>query len=111
VATSAGTLTVAGFWHALAKGEEPTDIDHVALQVPAVHGDQVLVDERFVEAAHRHRLAVHVWTINDETEMERLLDLGVDGIISDVPTTLVGVLDRRGVAWRLGGAGRRPRGA
>jgi len=67
----------------------------VALQVPAVYGDQVLVDEKFVEAAHRKDLAVHVWTINEEKEMVRLLDLGVDGIISDRPTALVGVLEER----------------
>jgi glycerophosphoryl diester phosphodiesterase len=100
VATSAGTLAVAGFWRALTQGGEWPEMDHVALQVPAVYGDQVLVDERFVEAAHNRGLAVHVWTINDEKEMARLVDLGVDGIISDLPTTLVGLLRQRGVAWR-----------
>ncbi len=69
---------------------------HVALQVPAVYGDQVLVDERFVAAAHDQGLVVHVWTINDQQEMGRLVDLGVDGIISDLPTTLVGLLRRQG---------------
>jgi glycerophosphoryl diester phosphodiesterase len=100
VATSAGTLAVAGFWRALTQGGEWPEMDHVALQVPAVYGDQVLVDERFVEAAHSRGLAVHVWTINDEKEMARLVDLGVDGIISDLPTTLVGLLRQGGVAWR-----------
>ncbi len=100
VATSAGTLAVAGFWRALAQGEAVPAMGHVALQVPAVYGDQVLVDERFVAAAHEHGLAVHVWTINDEEEMVRLVDLGVDGIISDRPTPLVGLLRRRDAAWR-----------
>ena len=50
-------------------------------------------------AAHGAGKAVHVWTVNDTESMERLLDLGVDGIISDVPTTLCGVLSSRGVAW------------
>lgn len=100
VATSAGTLAVAGFWRALAQGEAVPAMGHVALQVPAVYGDQVLVDERFVAAAHEHGLAVHVWTINDEEEMVRLVDLGVDGIISDRPTPLVGLLRQRDATWR-----------
>jgi glycerophosphoryl diester phosphodiesterase len=100
IATSAGTLAVAGFWRSLTQGEEIGAMRHVALQVPAVYGEQVLVDERFVEAAHGHGLAVHVWTINDVEEMLRLLDLGVDGIISDRPTPLVGLLRDRGVSWR-----------
>ena len=59
----------------------------------------MVVDERFVAAAHRAGKAVHVWTVNDPESMERLVDLGVDGIMSDVPTTLCGVLAERGVAW------------
>jgi len=100
VATSAGTLAVAGFWRALTQGEDLPAMRHVALQVPAVYGDQVLVDERLVAAAHGQGLAVHAWTINDEKEMVRLLDVGVDGIISDVPTTLVTLLRQRDAAWR-----------
>jgi glycerophosphoryl diester phosphodiesterase len=100
VATSAGTLAVAEFWRALTQGAEPQAMRHVALQVPAVYGDQVLVDERFVEAAHRQGLAVHAWTINDEKEMARLIDLGVDGIISDLPTILVDLVGQRDVGWR-----------
>jgi glycerophosphoryl diester phosphodiesterase len=40
-----------------------------------------------------------VWTVNEPDAMERLVKLGVDGIISDVPTSLVGVLDGSDVAW------------
>ena len=80
-------------------GEELPDIHAVAFQVPERQGDLVVVDERFVAAAHRSGKAVHVWTVNDTETMERLLDLDVDGIISDVPTTLCGVLAGRGVAW------------
>ncbi len=47
--------------------------------------------------AHAEGLAVHVWTIEEESEMEELCGLGVDGIITDRPTALVGVLDRLGV--------------
>jgi glycerophosphoryl diester phosphodiesterase len=53
------------------------------LQVPLRHGRVPLVTARFVRAAHRRGLPVHVWTINDERDMQRLLDLGVDGIMSD----------------------------
>jgi glycerophosphoryl diester phosphodiesterase len=40
---------------------------------------------------------VHVWTVNDRDEMERLLDLGVDAILSDRPTVLKQVLTGRGL--------------
>lgn len=100
IATSAGTLNVAMFWRALRQGEKPPTMSHAALQVPAVRGGQVVVDERFVEAAHECGLAVHVWTINDAKEMARLCDLGVDGIISDLPTMLVGLLTERGIAYQ-----------
>lgn len=50
---------------------------------------------RLVEAAHRAGLAVHVWTVDDETEMRHLLDRGVDGIMTDAPTVLSRVLAER----------------
>jgi glycerophosphoryl diester phosphodiesterase len=65
-------------------------------QVPVRQGPLVIVDRRFVDAAHGRDLPVHVWTIDDPIEMERLLDLGVDGIMTDRPTVLKEVLVRRG---------------
>lgn len=65
-------------------------------QVPVRQGPVVLVDRRFVAAAHRRGLAVHVWTIDDADEMARLLDLGVDGIMTDRPAILKEVLTARG---------------
>ncbi len=99
VPTSAGTMATADAWRAVQAGEGVPDMPAVAFQVPERQGDLVVVDERFVAAAHGAGKAVHVWTVNDIESMERLLDLGVDGIISDVPTTLCGVLSSRGVAW------------
>jgi glycerophosphoryl diester phosphodiesterase len=58
-----------------------------------------VVDEVFVKAAHDCGIAVHVWTVNEEAEMARLLDLGVDGIISDLPTRLCALLAERGATW------------
>jgi glycerophosphoryl diester phosphodiesterase len=54
-----------------------------AAQVPVRHGRVTVVDRRFVAAAHRRGLQVHVWTIDDPAEMRRLLDLGVDGLMTD----------------------------
>ena len=73
---------------------------YVALQVPARFGPFVVVDESFVEAAHASGLAVHVWTIDDPGEMEHLVGLGVDGIISDRPSVLAGVLSGLGSNWK-----------
>ena len=65
------------------------------LQVPTHRGPLPIVTERFVAAAHRAHLPVHVWTINDEPTIERLLDLGIDGIMSDRLRLLLNVLRRR----------------
>jgi len=67
-------------------------------QVPVRAGGVPIVTERFVATAHRLDKAVHVWTIDDESEMHRLLDLGVDGIMTDRPALLRSVLESRG-AW------------
>ena len=99
VPTSAGTMATAEAWRSVQAGDGVPDMPAVAFQVPERQGDLVVVDERFVAAAHGAGKAVHVWTVNDTESMERLVGLGVDGIISDVPTTLCDVLSSRGVAW------------
>ncbi|HEX3332698.1 MAG TPA: glycerophosphodiester phosphodiesterase [Acidimicrobiales bacterium] len=99
VPVSAGTIATADAWRAVQAGEPMPATRAVAYQVPECYGDLVLVDDRFVAAAHDAGKAVHVWTVDDPESMRRLLDLGVDGIISDLPTTLGGVLGERGVAW------------
>ncbi len=65
-------------------------------QVPLRHGRIPIVDRRFVAAAHRRGMPVHVWTVDDRAEMEHLLDLGVDGIMTDRPALLRQVLEGRG---------------
>ena len=66
-------------------------------QVPVRQGRLPVVDRRFVAAAHRRGVGVHVWTIDDPGDMGRLLDLGVDAILSDRPTVLKQVLTDRGL--------------
>lgn len=68
-------------------------------QVPVRQGRLPVVDRRFVATAHRRQVGVHVWTINDRTTMEWLLDLGVDAILSDRPTLLKEVFTERGL-WK-----------
>jgi glycerophosphoryl diester phosphodiesterase len=67
-------------------------------QVPHAYKGVVVTDRRFVERSHAAGLQVHVWTIDDEDEMHALLDLGVDGIMTDRPAVLREVLRSRG-AW------------
>lgn len=70
--------------------------DVQALQVPVRHGVVRVVTPGFVRRAHRLGLVVHVWTINGPAEMHRLLDLGVDGIVTDRADLLKQVLQERG---------------
>ena len=99
VATSAATNETAAFYFATRDGVAATVEGAVALQVPMRFGHVTVVDELFVRAAREADLALHVWTVNDVDEMEQLIDFGVDGIISDRPSVLAALLERRGVAW------------
>lgn len=92
--------------HGLCSGAGPAELTAIrylgwtlpgplAAQVPVRRGRVTVVDERFVARAHRRGIAVHVWTIDDPAEMARLLDLGVDGIMTDRPGVLRDVLTGR----------------
>ena len=96
VATSAASREARLFWLASRLGltrflRPPYD----ALQVPPSQGPFPVVDRRFVQAAHRFGIQVHVWTVDESEEMRRLLDLGVDGLMSDRPDLLLDVLASR----------------
>jgi glycerophosphoryl diester phosphodiesterase len=69
------------------------------VQVPIRHGAITVVTPGFVARAHAIGVPVHVWTINDPDEMRYLLDIGVDGLMSDRVDVLRDVLRERG-EWR-----------
>jgi len=94
-AMGAAVGDIVGFARAAAAGGAPPP-EPMALQIPPTFAGNPLVTTELVEFAHRHDVQVHVWTINDEDEMRRLLDLGVDGVMSDFPALLRKVVDGRG---------------
>jgi len=75
-------------------GSPPTT-PAMALQIPLEFADRPLVTEALLDHAHAHGIQLHVWTINDEETMSSLLDLGVDGIITDYPDRLADLIERR----------------
>ncbi|GAA0588469.1 glycerophosphodiester phosphodiesterase [Paractinoplanes ferrugineus] len=70
----------------------------VAAQVPARHAGLTVVDRAFLSCCHRSGLQVHVWTVDDRAEIARLLELGVDGIMTDDLEALRDTYVARG-AW------------
>ena len=65
-----------------------------AVQVPEYRSGLHVLAPRFIDAAHSRNLEVHAWTINDKADMERMIALGVDGIITDYPDRLLALLGR-----------------
>ncbi len=68
---------------------------YTALQVPNSYRGALVVTRRFIQAAHARGARVDVWTINESSEMRRLLDLGADAIMTDSPDVLAEILERR----------------
>lgn len=66
-----------------------------ALQVPVTYAGIPVITKQFVEIAHAAELEVHAWVINDEAEMRDLVDMGVDGIMTDFPHVAAAVLGRK----------------
>jgi glycerophosphoryl diester phosphodiesterase len=67
-----------------------------AIQIPERHNGKQVLTRAFVSAVKRKGLAIHIWTVNDPADMERLMDWGVDGIITDDPEILLEVAAARG---------------
>ena len=93
VATSAGFSEVAAFF-ALQRLRLQSIYSPpaIALQVPEKYDDTTVVNRQFVKAAHERNMSVHVWTVNDADDMRRLIDVGVDGIMTDYPQLLIKIL-------------------
>jgi glycerophosphoryl diester phosphodiesterase len=96
VATSATKRECLEFWLASGLGASSRlAIAYQALQIPvSVNGWRIL-SPRLLNAAHQRGVAVHVWTINETVEMTRVLDLGVDGVMTDYPDRLIEVVRTR----------------
>ena len=62
-------------------------------QLPMEEMGFTLATKRLVENAHKHNLAVHYWTINDEEDMRYLIEIGADGIMTDYPHKLAKVYE------------------
>ncbi|WP_433791497.1 glycerophosphodiester phosphodiesterase [Actinoplanes sp. CA-252034] len=97
VATSLGMRATAALWFAAAAGVRlPLPASAVAAQIPVRHGRVTVLTPRFLTYLHRLGLQAHVWTIDDPEEMNRLLDMGVDGIMTDRIEVLRDVYAARG---------------
>ena len=106
VSTATATGETAAFW-ASSQGPLPgaPNPRYHALQVPIELNGVPVVNEDFVKDAHANGLAVHVWTINDEADMRWLIEIGVDGIMTDRPTLLEDVIGSMHVKYKEHGQG------
>lgn len=88
-------------WPVIARAIRPWIADFGAMQVPETQRVGPLtvrvVSLRFLEAAHRCGLRVDVWTVDDAKDMSRLVDLGVDGIVTNRADVAVSLLRERGI--------------
>lgn len=76
------------------RGDAPLT-DSMVLQIPRYFGNEPLVTPELVAHSHLHDIQIHVWTINDSEEITELLDLGVDGIVTDLPGRMAQLLAKR----------------
>jgi glycerophosphoryl diester phosphodiesterase len=96
VATSAGASeAVVFYWLQVMRLESAYSPSAQALQVPEAYRDNRIATRRFLDAAHARNMHVHVWTVNEIESMQRLIDLGVDGIMTDYPERLVKIVNEK----------------
>jgi glycerophosphoryl diester phosphodiesterase len=95
VATSASPAEVSKFLAMQKAGlDRAYSAPMQALQVPEYIGGLQVLNRGFVKAAHSRNLEVHVWTVNETQDMKRLIDMGVDGLMTDYPDRLLKFLGR-----------------
>ena len=96
VATSAGASeAVIFYWLQWAQMESAYSPNAQALQIPEAYGEYRIATQGFVEAAHARNMRIHVWTVNDSEAMQHLVDLNVDGIMTDYPQRLLKIVNRK----------------
>jgi glycerophosphoryl diester phosphodiesterase len=92
VPTNLAATEIHAFMQALSSGATSYVAAGDALQIPPDHRGLKLATPEVIAAAHRNGLEVHVWTINEQVEMEEMLSMDVDGIITDYPIRLLTLL-------------------
>lgn len=97
VATGCGPIEITALRLRGLIGRKSPDVA-CALQLPPTYKGVTIVNESLIALAKTNGRPIHVWTIDDADEMHRLLDLGVDGIMTDRPKVLKEVLESRG-SW------------
>jgi glycerophosphoryl diester phosphodiesterase len=93
VATSATAMEFLRIFTSARVGATPTITNQHAIQIPARIGALSTVTPALIRRYHRAGVEVHVWTVNDPFEMRHLLDLGVDGIVTDRADLALDVID------------------
>ena len=94
VPTSAGPSRALSMWAASRGGATSRGVE-IAFQVPFEH-PLLRLDQKYIDAVHASGAHLHAWTVNDAVTMKRLLDMRVDGIVTDRPDVLNQVLAERG---------------
>ena len=91
---SPGIIGIAKYFALVALGIDSMYLDGIAvLQIPMEEVAINFATKRIVDAAHKHNIAVHYWTVNDEDEMRYLIELGADAIMTDNPSLLKKILE------------------